>query len=105
MFGIDRHSEFVVHSLRSEEREKDVLLVYRDVSTARPFVDPLFVGVGEDLIHLDSSTAGWGCCCLQVTFQAESFEESLHLHDQLLVLCPLMVRERDIRSLRFDLLV
>ncbi len=40
---------------------------------------------------MDSTAAGWGCCCLQVTFQAESFEESLYLYDQLLPLCPIMV--------------
>ena len=45
----------------------------------------------DDHIHLDSTTAGWGCCCLQVTFQAESFEESIYLYDQLVPLCPIMV--------------
>jgi glutamate--cysteine ligase catalytic subunit len=40
---------------------------------------------------MDSTAAGWGCCCLQVTFQAESFKESLYLYDQLLPLCPIMV--------------
>jgi glutamate--cysteine ligase catalytic subunit len=59
-----------------------------------PFRDELFKDdpdTEDDHIHLDSTTAGWGCCCLQVTFQAESFEESTYLYDQLVPLCPIMV--------------
>lgn len=73
-------------------------LVFKDTNTTSPFRDELFVENGdvkEDHIHLDSTTAGWGCCCLQVTFQAESFDESIHLYDQLLPLCPIMVNRFD----------
>jgi hypothetical protein len=45
----------------------------------------------DDHIHLDSSSIGWGCCCLQVTFQAASFYESLKLYDQLIPLTPIFV--------------
>jgi hypothetical protein len=45
----------------------------------------------DGYIHLDSSSIGWGCCCLQVTFQAASFNESLLLYDQLLPLTPIFV--------------
>ena len=34
---------------------------------------------------------GWGCCCLQVTFQAASFDESVQLYDQLIPLTPIFV--------------
>ncbi|CAF4565367.1 unnamed protein product, partial [Rotaria magnacalcarata] len=27
----------------------------------------------DNYIHLDSSSISWGCCCLQVTFQAACF--------------------------------
>ncbi|CAF4881062.1 unnamed protein product [Rotaria sp. Silwood1] len=68
--------------------------IFKDSCTLSPFRDELFKDdpdIKDDHIHLDSSTAGWGCCCLQVTFQAESFEESIHLYDQLLPLCPIML--------------
>ena len=45
----------------------------------------------DNHIHLDSSSIGWGCCCLQVTFQASSFYESLYLYDQLIPLTPIFV--------------
>ena len=69
-------------------------VVFKDSNTPSPFRDELFKDdpqAKDDHIHLDSTAAGWGCCCLQVTFQAESFEESLNLYDQLLPLCPIMV--------------
>ncbi|CAF4085715.1 unnamed protein product [Adineta steineri] len=68
--------------------------IYKDTCTPIPFRDELFKddpNIIDDHIHLDSTTAGWGCCCLQVTFQAESCEESLELYDQLLPLCPILL--------------
>ncbi|UJR07542.1 hypothetical protein I4U23_011830 [Adineta vaga] len=68
--------------------------IFKDSSTPSPFCDEIFKdnpNIKDDHIHLDSTAAGWGCCCLQVTFQAESFEGSLHLYDQLLPLCPIML--------------
>lgn len=32
-----------------------------------------------------------GCCCLQMTFQAQSLEEARHLYDQLTALTPIML--------------
>ena len=75
----------------------------KDVKTTNPFRDD-FCSYGVDnweeyvptrrdgYIHLDSSSIGWGCCCLQVTFQAASFDESLFLYDQLIPLTPIFVR-------------
>jgi glutamate--cysteine ligase catalytic subunit len=77
-------------------------LVYKDLNTENPFKDDFssyevenwekYVETREDNhIHLDSSSIGWGCCCLQVTFQAASFNESLQLYDQLIPLTPIFV--------------
>lgn len=43
-------------------------------------------------IHMDAMGFGMGSCCLQVTFQAESVQESRVLYDQLVVIAPLVVR-------------
>jgi glutamate--cysteine ligase catalytic subunit len=71
-----------------------ILIVYRDSSSPSPFRDVLFEkeeSIIDDHIHLDSAVGGLGCCCLQVTFQAQSFNESLHLYDQLLPLTGILV--------------
>lgn len=34
---------------------------------------------------------GMGCCCLQMTFQAQSLEEARHLYDQLTPLTPIFL--------------
>ena len=36
---------------------------------------------------------GMGCCCLQVTFQAQSIDEARFLYDQLTPLTPIMVTQ------------
>jgi glutamate--cysteine ligase catalytic subunit len=41
-------------------------------------------------LHLDAMAFGMGCCCLQVTTQTHSEEQSRYLHDQLAVLSPLL---------------
>ncbi|CAF0977804.1 unnamed protein product [Adineta steineri] len=72
--------------------------ILKDLNTSNPFRDDFSsYGVSnwkdyvnnnlqDNYIHLDSSSVGWGCCCLQVTLQAQSFDESLHLYDQLIPL-------------------
>jgi len=42
-------------------------------------------------IHMDAMAFGMGCCCLQVTFQAEDLDESRFIYDQLAVLAPIMM--------------
>jgi hypothetical protein len=69
-------------------------IVFQDTATPSPFLDSLFEGnlhARDGYIHLEGVLAGWGCCCLQVTFQAQSFTESLRLYDQLLPLTGIMV--------------
>merc|ERR1719187_423307 len=39
----------------------------------------------------DSTLFGVSFCCLQTTFQASSLEEALYLHDQVVVLCPILM--------------
>ena len=45
----------------------------------------------KDGIYLDAMGLGMGCCCLQVTFQAQSIDEARFLYDQLTPLTPIMV--------------
>ena len=47
----------------------------------------------EDHIYLDAMGFGMGCCCLQVTFQAQSIDEARFLYDQLTPLTPIMVND------------
>lgn len=42
-------------------------------------------------IIMDAMGFGMGSCCLQVTFQASSLDESRVLYDQLAVVAPLVV--------------
>jgi len=46
---------------------------------------------GVPAIMMDCMAFGMGCCCLQVTFQASSMDESRYLYDQLAPLAPLML--------------
>ena len=47
--------------------------------------------IDDDHIYLEGVLVGWGCSCLQVTFQVQSLHESLRLYDQLLPLTAVMV--------------
>jgi glutamate--cysteine ligase catalytic subunit len=71
-----------------------VCIVFRDSATPSPFRDYLFedkTDIHDNYLYLEGVLAGWGCCCLQVTFQAQSLTECLHLYDQLLPLTAIMV--------------
>lgn len=43
------------------------------------------------LIHMDAMAFGMGCCCLQITMQSSSDQESRFLHDQLAIMSPLFL--------------
>jgi len=43
------------------------------------------------LLDMDAMGFGMGCCCLQMTFQAQSIDEAKHLYDQLAPLTPIML--------------
>ncbi|CAF1287050.1 unnamed protein product [Adineta ricciae] len=80
----------------SERRQSRTFIsipIFRDTATPSPFCDVTFENksnIIDDHIHLDSSMAGLGCCCIQVIFQAESLKENLKLHDELLPLTRIM---------------
>jgi glutamate--cysteine ligase catalytic subunit len=42
-------------------------------------------------IYMDAMGFGMGCCCLQVTFQAQNCHEARRLYDHLAVFAPIMV--------------
>ncbi|CAF4113007.1 unnamed protein product [Adineta steineri] len=90
-----RMKSSIVNSLaRSQGPPLVHIPIFRDTSTPSPFQDLSFKGTKDfrdDHIHLDSILAGWGCCCLQVTFQAQSLTECLQVYDQLLPLTGIML--------------
>ena len=80
-----------------------IIVVFIDKHTPRPFVEDFSVygddggayqtAALEDHIYLDAMGLGMGCCCLQVTFQAQSIDEARFLYDQLTPLTPIMVND------------
>jgi glutamate--cysteine ligase catalytic subunit len=58
-----------------------------DVSTK----EPSNKSPDDEKIHMDAMAFGMGCCCLQVTMQANDDRESRFVHDQLAVLAPLFL--------------
>ena len=78
--------------------------VFVDEKTPRPFVEDLDQYGDEsgaesesklaakcDHIYMDAMGFGMGCCCLQMTFQAQSIDEAKHLYDQLAPLTPILL--------------
>eukprot|EP01022_Parablepharisma_sp_SALTPOND_P000259 TRINITY_DN1010_c0_g1_i3.p1 TRINITY_DN1010_c0_g1~~TRINITY_DN1010_c0_g1_i3.p1 ORF type:complete len:447 (-),score=37.23 TRINITY_DN1010_c0_g1_i3:47-1387(-) len=41
-------------------------------------------------IYMDSMAFGMGCCCLQLTYQAQTIDHARYLHDQLLAIAPIL---------------
>ena len=81
------------------------LPIYVDEKTPRPFIEDLNqygddpnnekteskLAAKPDHIYLDAMGFGMGCCCLQMTFQAQSIDEARHLYDQLTPLTPILL--------------
>ena len=78
--------------------------IFVDENTPQPFVEDLNqYGDSPDPnseskqaalpnhIYMDAMGFGMGCCCLQMTFQAQSLEEARHLYDELTPLTPIML--------------
>lgn len=86
-----------------ERRGKKVAInmpVYVDECVPRPFIEDLseYGDNGEsqaaslpDHVYMDAMAFGMGCCCLQITFQAENIDEARCLYDQLNPLCPILL--------------
>ncbi|KAG9046203.1 hypothetical protein FS837_004874 [Tulasnella sp. UAMH 9824] len=82
------------------------LPIFHDTNTPKPFIDPtipwdrnVFKEDSEakngaalpDHIYLDAMGFGMGCCCLQITFQANSLEEARSVYDALVPVGPIML--------------
>ncbi|KDQ08172.1 hypothetical protein BOTBODRAFT_118965 [Botryobasidium botryosum FD-172 SS1] len=74
--------------------------VFFDANTPQPFFDPTIPpdlspidaeSILPDHIYLDSSEGGFGCCCLQVTFQAANVDEAKRVYDALIPVGPIML--------------
>ncbi|CAM9306203.1 unnamed protein product [Chrysoparadoxa australica] len=91
--AINPHPRFaaLTANIRSRRQAKVQIEVplYRDVNTPE-FLQQDAAGA-PPVIDMDCMAFGMGCCCLQLTFQAQDVDESTHLYDQLAVLSPLML--------------
>ncbi|KAH9814845.1 glutamate-cysteine ligase-domain-containing protein [Melampsora americana] len=92
------------------------LPIYHDTRTPRPFRDPTIPStpkkiqspdtvhlnghrpdisipddIPDDHIYLDAMGFGMGCCCLQLTFQAQSVSQARTLYDALVPIAPIML--------------
>jgi glutamate--cysteine ligase catalytic subunit len=81
------------------------LPIYVDENTPQPFIEDLNqygddpknsqteskLAAKPNHIYLDAMGFGMGCCCLQMTFQAQSIEEARYLYDQLTPLTPILL--------------
>ena len=102
------HPRFATLSRNIRERRKAKVAInvpiFIDEQTPRPFKEDLNKYGDEpsqdseskkaaqvDHIYLDAMGFGMGCCCLQMTFQAQSIQEARHLYDQLTSLTPIML--------------
>jgi glutamate--cysteine ligase catalytic subunit len=67
------------HRIDGERIERDVIEVVSETKG------------DEETIHMDAMAFGMGCCCLQITMQANDDRESRYVHDQLAVLAPMFL--------------
>lgn len=81
--------------MRRQAKPAIYVPIYADQNTPRPFREEILRDntddLREDMIYLDAVGFGMGCCCLQVTFQAESINEARRLYDQLAPITPIML--------------
>lgn len=96
--AISDHPRFrtVVHTIRSRRGRKVAIKVpiFKDFHTKEPFLEEFddceaMSAREADHVYMDCVGFGMGCCCLQVTFQATSLNEAVHLYDQLNPICPI----------------
>jgi glutamate--cysteine ligase catalytic subunit len=101
MYNIHPRFSTIAKNIRMRKNQKNQEIyvpIYHDKNTPRPFIDDslLQIKADEDIvrenkIYMDSIGFGMGCCCLQVTFQAESIDEARFLYDQLIPLTPILL--------------
>lgn len=75
--------------LRRGEKVNINLKIFKDENTHIP-VDGAPADQ-PDAVHMDAIGFGFGCCALQVTFQAHNLIEACTLYDQLGAFCPIML--------------
>lgn len=102
------HPRFASLSRNIRERRKAKVAInvpiFVDENTPQPFIEDLTqygdseeenteskLAAKPDHIYMDAMGFGMGCCCLQMTFQAQSLDEARHLYDQLTPLTPIML--------------
>lgn len=113
LFAVDeaqtQHARFESFVKNTRERRGRKIIVnvpvFVDKNTPRPFIEDLSqYGDDEcdvmreskqaakpDHIYLDSLTLGFGCTCLQETFQCKDLTEAKYLYDQMAVLGPILI--------------
>merc|ERR1711953_1179770 len=98
--AINRHPRFVTLARNIRERRgRKVQInvpIFKDTNTKLPHYDEVKTkdskeAILKDHIYMDAMGFGMGNSCLQVTFQASSIKEALHLYDQLIPLTPIML--------------
>lgn len=79
------------HNVRQRRGEnvRIKLNVFKDLHTKIPVKGA--PADQPDAVYMDAIGFGAGCCCLQVTFQAQNVNEARVLYDQLAPICPLML--------------
>ena len=63
--------------------------IYKDINTPNEF--RLDEEIRNEQIFMDHDGFGMGCCCIQVTFQAESIKQACYLYDQLTPIAPIVI--------------
>ena len=98
--AINRHPRFgtLARNIRNRRGRKVEINVpiFQDSKTKLPYLDDVKTDESkkaqkENFIYMDAMGFGMGNSCLQVTFQASSIDEALHLYDQLIPLTPVML--------------
>jgi glutamate--cysteine ligase catalytic subunit len=98
---------YLTKNIRERRKAKVAmnLPIFVDENTARPFIEDLNeynddadndkteskLAAKPDHVYLDAMGFGMGCCCLQMTFQAQSIDEAKLLYDQLTPLTPILL--------------
>ena len=95
-----------IKNIRERRGRKPIINVpiFFDKNTPRPFIedldqfsdDPVVISEAKqaakpDHIYLDSLAQGFGCTCLQVTFQCSDLTEAKYLYDQMAVMAPVFL--------------
>uniref|UniRef100_A0A914V0J1 Glutamate--cysteine ligase n=1 Tax=Plectus sambesii TaxID=2011161 RepID=A0A914V0J1_9BILA len=102
IFGDHPHFIGTTKGITGHRGEKPPVLlpIFRDENTPKPFRDDLSghtptdsdkENMKEDHIYMDGVPFGPSCCSLQMTTQCDSFAQAMHLRDQFIPLCPILL--------------